>query len=557
MLSYPFYAVRYLLWLLGKLKRRFAKGPAAVLLTLEGDYPQVPIQPSHWLIGLFRPPGISLLQLGEQFRLIASDARVQTVILNIRPLAMPLAKIDVLRGYIQILQEAGKRVLAWSYHYELGSYYLASTADEIMLLPGGDIGPLGISQEYIYLADALERVGVQADYMQITPYKSAGDMFTRSEMSEQVREMGSWLADSTWDGFIQAVAIGRDIAEEQVRKILNDTPYTDLDAVEVGLIDAILHEEELPAALGNQTEPQKITPWKAALGQVHQNPPHKPGKYVALMGIEGIIVDGGNAQPPVEPPLPVPFGFEKRAGNLSVSQMTRQVLADKRAGALVVYVDSRGGSATASESISAALAQVAEQIPVLVAFGPVAASGGYYVATPAAQIFAQPNTITGSIGVIIGKFEFEGLLKNLSVNLDRINRGEAAGFYDPQKKWSEAQRAKVWNSLMRIYNLFLHRVAESRQMEANAVDEIGGGRVWTGRQALDHNLVDALGGLDQALAKARELAGLREDAAVRLYTPGKGNLPPIPDPAVGLRYAVDNFKLLSERAMLIMPWLKR
>ena len=479
MLAYPLYFFRYFFWFLGRLIHRFGRGPETVILTLSGDYPQIPMPPPNFVVAYFRPPQISLLQLGEQFRQVAADRRVNTVILHIRPLAMPFAKLDVLRGYIQELQGAGKRVIAWSYQYDLGSYYLACVTDAVILLPGGEIGPLGIARDYIYLADALEKIGVQADFVQITPYKSAGDMFTQRQMSDEVRQMGNWMAEAAWDEIVGAIASGRGMEESSVLDILNQTPCTDLEAKSLGLVDELMSEDDLPIYLGSEDDPANLTVWSSALRRMQRNPPRKPGKYVALMGIEGMIVDGKSQQPPMEPPIPVPFGFETRAGDLSVTQVARRVLADKRAAALVVYVDSRGGSATASESMSAALSKVAAKKPVVIVMGPVAASGGYYVATPGHWIMAQPNTITGSIGVLYGKFAVGGLLRKFFINRELISRGEAALFLDTEEPWSEAQRAKIWKSVNRLYTLFTERVADSRNLDTEAVDTIGGGKVWS------------------------------------------------------------------------------
>lgn len=559
MLAYPIYVLKSLFWNLGKLRRRFGKGPETLILTLSGDYPQIPPPPANFILAYFRPPKINILQLGEQFHRVAADPRVQTVILHLRLLEMPLAKLDILRAYIDELRNAGKRVVTWSYRYGLSEYYLACGTDEILLLPGGEIGPMGIAREYLFLAETFEQVGVQADFVQISPYKTAPDMFTRQEMSQQAREMSEWLAEATWDELVQAIGMGRNLEEEQVRRFLDETPCTDLQAQERGLVDALLSEDDLPVHLGSAEKPATLTPWNAAQGRLPRKPPRKPGKYVALMGIEGLIMDGSSAQPPIEPPLPIPLPFvlDQRAGDLSITQLARRVLQDRRAAALVVYIDSRGGSATASESMAAALAKVAAQKPLLVVMGPVAASGGYYVATPGQRIFAQPNTITGSIGVFAGKFAAGGLLEKLFLHRELVTRGEAALFYDPGQPWSEAQRARVWQSVQRSYSLFLDRVAASREMENASVDSLGGGRVWTGRQALANGLVDEIGGLDQALQKARQLAGLRADAPARLFFPEKEPVPPVADPAKAIRYALDGIRLLGGRAMCLLPWVER
>ena len=557
MISKFFYMIRYFFWWLGNQRRRLGKRPYHLILILEGDYAQLPQVLGNPILRRFRPPKISLLQLGEQFRQVATDPSVKTVTIHIRPLGMPLSKIDVLRGYLQELQTAGKKVIAWSYRYGLSEYYLASMADEIIMLNGGEVGPLGIFREYMFLADVLDKVGVEADFVQITPYKSAGDMFSRREMSPEVREMGEWLAEATWCHITAAIAEGRGMDEALVREKLDQTPCTDLDAQTLGLIDSLMSEDDLPVYLGSETEPIKLVSWEKALGKLQRKPPRRPGKYVALMGIEGMIVDGTSQKPPLEPPLPLPFGFETRAGDLSVTQVVRQILADQQAAALVVYVDSRGGSATASEAMSAALRKVAEQKPVLIVMGPVAASGGYYVATPGQKIFAQPNTITGSIGVIYGKLALGRLFEKIWINRELIHRGEAALFYDPETPWTDEQREKIWHSIHRIYDLFLDRVANSRNMEVEAIDAIGGGRVWTGTQALENGLVDELGGVDQALKHAKEIAGLHSNAGVRLYFPDKNPLPPIAEPSAAIKYVWSGFQLLAGRSLCIMPWVER
>jgi protease-4 len=170
---------------------------------------------------------------------------------------------------------------------------------------------------------------------------------------------------------------------------------------------------------------------------------------------------------------------------------------------------------------------------------------------------AQPNTITGSIGVLYGKFTIGEMLKKVFINRELISRGEAALFLDPEEPWSEEQRAKIWKSVNRIYALFTERVADSRSMDAESLDAIGGGRVWTGRQALANGLVDDLGGLDQALRKARDLAGLREDAAVRLYYPEKQSIPPMVEPTAAIHYALEGYKTLNSRTIVLSPWVKQ
>ena len=198
-LLYPIYVLKTVFWWLGNLIRKFWEPPEHILFTLEGDYPQIPQIGGNPLLRLFRPPRFSLMELGEQIRRVSEDPLVKGVVFLLRPLEMPLAKIDEIRNMFKRLQAAGKTVTTWSFTYDTPMYYLASAADSITLLPGGMLAPMGIYRQYFYLADALRMVGIKANFLQTSPYKSAGDMFLRSDMSEEVKEMSNWLADSTYE----------------------------------------------------------------------------------------------------------------------------------------------------------------------------------------------------------------------------------------------------------------------------------------------------------------------------------------------------------------------
>lgn len=557
MLAYFFYAVRTIFWWFGNQFRKIGKGPEVVSFILEGDYPEIPPVGGHPLLRRFRPPKTSLLELGRQMRTVAADPRVKGVILHLRPLTMPLAKIDVLRGLVHELQAAGKRVVTWSYTYDTRMYYLACATDEITLLPGGTLGPMGLYRQYTYLGEGLARVGMKGDFIQISPYKSAGDVFTRREMSVEVREMGNWLADATYEEIITAIGAGRKMDPDSARALIDQTPCTDLKALEIGAVDALVGEDGLLDRLGEQGKPVKWVTWESAQGRLFQQPLKVPGKYIALMSIEGLIMDGRSGSPPVEPPVPVPILMDNRAGDLSVVQTVRQIQADKRAAGVVVYVDSGGGSVTASESIRLALEKLAAQKPLIVVMGPTAASGGYWVSTPAKMILAQPNTMTGSIGVLAGKIANAGLLQKLTVHQEIISRGEHIGIYEPEAPFTAAEKEIVWDYIQRVYDLFLERVAGSRGMDPEAVDAIGRGRVWTGRQAINNGLVDELGGLNQAFERIRALTGVDERAATRIFTPGKQVIPPVADPAGVLKYAYEGLKMVSGRVMCIVPWVER
>jgi protease-4 len=556
MFGYLFFIIRSFFRAVGNSLRRMMRAPDFVILTLEGPYPQLKQPPRSLLHRAIRPPQLSLQELTEQFRTVARDSRVRGVILHLRPLQMPLARLDTLRDLIGELRQAGKRVVAWSYSYDDSSYYVATAADEVLLLPGGTFAPLGLVSGHTYLADALDWIGLKADVLQISPYKSAGDMLSRREMSDEVREMTNWLLDGTYHEIVRAIAGGRRLDEDGARALIDKTPCTDLEAKEIGAIDDIISEEELPAYLQPQGPPPRLLPWERAARRLPRGPLPRPGRYLALVSIEGMIVDGHSQRPPLDSPIPIPLTMDRRSGDLSVVPLVRRVMADQRAAAVVLYVDSRGGSGTASESMRAALARLAEKKPLVVVMGDVAASGGYWVSVPGRAIIAQPNTITGSIGVLLARIHNAGLLDKLLINREVIVRGDGASISDFDHALTEEERQKLWGYLERAYDLFLDRVAQSRNMAREAVDAVGAGRVWNGRQAVDRGLVDELGGLQQGLDKARQLGGLSERALVRNMVADEKPIAPLPDMAAALRYLVEGIRLLAASTPLCLyPFL--
>ncbi|MDX8410877.1 MAG: signal peptide peptidase SppA [Mariprofundaceae bacterium] len=536
------------------MRRRRRKAPDFVSFLVEGDYPELPqSRPPFWQ-RRFTPIKPSLHELREQFQRIGEDGRIKGVVLHIRKLSMPRARLQTLRDLIGQLQAEGKLVVVWATHYDAASYYVACAADEVLLQQGGMIAPLGSSADFMFLADALKRFGVEANFLRISPYKSAMDMLARADMSEEMREMANWLMDDAHAQLLAAIGEGRGLDKRQARLLVDRSPYSDIVAREKGAVDAMISEEDLPGHLAAGGSPIRIAAWEEAAKCLPKMSPPSPGPHVAMIRIEGNIVDGRSRQPPGRLPLPIPFVSSSRAGDLSVVQQARQALKDERIAAVVVYVNTGGGSATASEAMAAALAKVAEAKPLVVAMGSVAASGGYYVATPAKWIVAQPGAITGSIGVLWGKMVGGGLLDNLGIRSEVLSRGKHAAMYRTDRAFTKAERSMVQEQLARIYEVFAGRVMASRGLEQKAMDAIGLGRVWTGRQARAHGLVDELGGLEKAIAKARELAGLDEHAPVMEVKAGKRWLLPAETPANALMFAVGGLRMFNDgRALCLCP----
>lgn len=523
MIAWVVWAVRLAVWWLREGLRRMRRAPERVAFLLEAPPPELDApRPPLWQRFLGRPPP-SIQWLRGQLRAVAAEPRVRAVVLHVRPMELTAAQVDSLREAIGEARGAGARVTCWAPAYTASTYCVACAADEVLLQPGGMLAPLGLVREHVFLTDALDRAGVRVDLLQVSPYKTAGDPLTRRGLTPEAREMSGWLADAALADRVAAVAAGRGLDEAAAGALVDATPLTDEQAVAAGAVDAVVSEEDLPARLGGE-----VGSWGAARRRLPRPRPPRPGRVVALLRIEGMMVDGRSRRAPFRPPLAPPLLFEHQCGDLTVVEQARGLAADRRVAAVVLWVDSPGGSASASESMAAALAMLARRKPVVAVMGSVAASGGYYVSTPAARVFARSGTITGSIGVLAGKLVAGGLLDRLLLRREAIVRGQHAAMWSADAPFTESERRKMEEFIARSYGLFLERVAAGRRRPVAEIEPVAGGRVWTGRQALDHGLVDDLGGLPAGLAEARRLAGLPDEAPLREARRGRRDLAVLP-----------------------------
>lgn len=559
MILFPF---RYLRWLVSSALRSLGKPPDFVIFVLESDLPALPDPPRPFWQRFTSRPRLSVKELGEQFDTIGRDPRIRGVVLHLRPVGMPMATLQDLRELVARLRKSGKRVVAWSPFYTTATYYLASSCDEIMLMPFGGVQQLGFSRTGLFLAEGLARFGIAADFVQISPYKSAADIVTKSGMSKELREQVTWLLESNNKQLLSAIAESRQIDGKAAQKLVDGSPYDDTTATGKHIVDRLLSEEELPAYLARSGgRAATIGTWERARRKLATPAPTLGrGPYVALVRIEGTIVDGRSAGLPIKPPIDIPLIGGDRAGDLTVVQAVRQLANDKRAAAVVLYVNSRGGSATASEAMRRALDSVASRKPLVVAMGPVAGSGGYWVATPGKWIVARPGTLTGSIGVLSGKLVTSHMWSKLMFNRETVAFGKHATIDSDEKPYSDEERKIVQAQIERTYRVFLELVGKARGMSPDAVHPIAAGRVWTGQQALERKLVDEMGGLDAAVAKARSLAGLKLDAPVREPRAPKRTVPPPAPASPGVEgyigYLLEGVALLSRApALAVMEYL--
>ena len=434
-----------------------------VMIKVPTSFAPVPKERNFVQRQVLGEPPMSLMELVSALDRIGADPRPLGLIVYFRGLSASTADLQSIRDAILRLRDKGKRVLSYAPGYRTGEYYVASACDEILLPPGGMLETSGLFSQQVFLKDGLGAVGLQWDSVAISPYKGAADMLARSEPSPEGREQTNWLLDSVFDTIIDGIAATRKMKPEEVKYMIDGALHVADDALDKGYVDGVMNEEGLLDHLGVT----KITLWEEANGQVLLPERDFSKKYIGVIYAGGAIVDGESATPPSDMPIPIPFVGGERLGDITLNQQVRNLMRDPQCGALVLYIDSGGGSATASESMAAALGEFAKARPLVVYMGGVAASGGYYIATPAHWIVAQAGTITGSIGVLMGKLVNSEMLKKLRFNAFSYLRGDNSDLIAGDSAFTEAQREMIRRSVD-TYLRAIHRA--------------GGGEPWHKRR---------------------------------------------------------------------------
>ena len=550
------------------------KGLDCVVLPMRGPYPELaprrdPLPFPFSRLPLF-PQEVSLEDVRATVETIGADRRVQSVILRFDTLQAGPSTLYSLRHHLRDLRAQGKRVVAWLPGASTWDYYLASACDEIVLPQSGRLSALGLRAEAVFLKDTLSLVGLEPDLESIAEYKITPDTFRRSTMSEPHREMLDAILDSYFGEIVTAIAEGRGLTPARVRELIDAMPLTAAEAVEAGLADAVLYEDELAAHLSLTDtsasprentapplprSPAPLLPWREAARWLRKPVKWPARQTIGVVSLEGLIVPGRSRRVPL--PVPLPF-VEAQAGAGTVVQALRQAEADKRIAAVILHVETPGGSALASDLICREVRRLRERKPVVVLMGGQATSGGYYVSALANRIVARPTTLTGSIGIWGGKFVATDLYGKLGIGREAVQRGAMASLYSEMTPFSQEERVRVRRDLGEAYARFKALVAEGRGMTEEQVEEIARGRVWTGAQAREIGLVDELGGFETALAMAKELAGLepeREYAVVQVCPPRHELLPPGDG---GLKTLLDALRALARgRVWALAPWTIR
>ena len=479
-----------------------APRPMFVLLELSGAFPEHRTR-AAWPIR--QPP--TLDDIRRQLRIIGGNRQVAGVIITVHDLQAGLASIQSLRAALAAYRAGGRKVVAYLTQASTRQYYLASAADTIIMPESGMLDLVGMAVEVTFFKDALDRLGVAGEFEQIAEYKSAVEPYTRPTMSGPMREALNAVLDSVFDDVIGDIAAARRLDPGAVRALVNRAPLSAGDARAAGLVDTLLFEDELPRHLAVEGRRlPTILPWRLARKRLRQ--PFRwrmPGRAVAVIGVRGPILVGESRQ---RPPLPLPLLGGETTGHATVTRAIRSVERNPLFGAIVLSIDSPGGSAIASDLIWREVVRAGRRKPVVAFLGNVAASGGYYVAAGARKIISQPATLTGSIGVISGKFNVRGLAERAGLHREILTRGEAATITSPFTPFSPEERRRIRAQAEDVYDRFVNRVASGRGLSREDVLAVAKGRVWTGRQARGHRLVDALGDFFTAVDAAKELMGV-------------------------------------------------
>lgn len=446
----------------------------------------------------------------------AKDSRVTALVARLGGDPISFAHAQELRAAVREFAQSGKPTYAFAESFsETGDpsadYLLATGFNEIWMQPSGDLGALGIMIEQPYLHNLLDKLGVQPQLDQRREYKGGINIFTDTGMPEPQRQNLQKLTDSVVAQLAQGIAEGRKITPDDARRLIDTGPHSPDEAKSAKLIDQISYWTDLMDKL----DPEGKRAYDIAdyAGQLPSPGDH--AAEVALIVASGMIV-GGTSNPLV--------GEEVTAAD-EIGEAIHDAADDKDVAAIILRIDSPGGSYVASDTIWREIVRAKEKKPVVVSMSGVAASGGYFIAAPANAILADGATITGSVGVYAGKFVLSGLWDKLGINWSRVQSGANAGLWTSNAPFTPEQWQKFQQQLDRVYGDFIGKVAQGRKLDTAKVEAAAGGRIWTGQDAVNAGLVDRVGGLTDAVQMARNLAGLAKDREIALVPfPAERNL---------------------------------
>jgi len=455
-----------------------------------------------------QPDSYGTAALLHTFERIIDDDGVDMVVLRPEAGSLSLTQAREVRRRIRELQNRGGKAVCYLTEATATVYFACAAADEVWMNPAGGARLTGLASQALFFKDLLDKIGVSADIVRIGEYKSAPESFTRTGPSDPAAQALNRFLDSVYDRVAQDLATDRNLADmEAAKKLLEDGPYTATEALAAGLVDRLVTADMLSDDLSD------LAGGKLTMQDNYGEAPVKHRTYldapaVAVVHIDGDLIDGESVH--------VPFFDIKMTGAKTLTKVLRDLAEDPRIHAVVLRIDSPGGSAVASDLIWHEVMALRERKPVIASLGPVAASGAYYIASAADMIYAEPTTLTGSIGIFYGKADVSGLLDKVGIEVATFKRGEHADMESWTRPYTPEERRKLLGQIRQYYNMFLDRVVEGRGrgFDREIVDRRGRGRIWSGADAKYHLLVDELGGYLEAVNHARELGNVGKGTRV-------------------------------------------
>ncbi len=476
-------------------------------VVLNGSVLELP--PENPLTQIFGPGSLSLWELGKVLRYAAQDDRISGVYLEIHPLLLSWAQIEELRDSLHSFRTSGKPIHAFLALDMVRDpeLYLACAADSITLNPGATLLVNGLLAEITFYKGTMEKLGIKPEFIQFKEYKSA-ETFTRESMTPEIREMYESILGDLEERFVSVVAQERNLDEERMRGILEAGLTSAEQALEENLVDVLGYKSQVQQKLaGNGSDSQEYESLGARyyLAAVEDDYATRSEHKVALVGGLGTITAGNSDS------------FSRIMGGLTMSARLRRIREDDDIKGIILRVDSPGGSVVGSDMVWKEVMLLEEAgKPVVVTMSGVAGSGGYYISMAASHIISQPSTITGSIGVIFGKFDLEGLYEWLGITVDQVKTSPNADIFSALNPLTDEQRQRVESWMTTIYETFVQKAADGRSQTFQELEARARGRIYTGVQARDIGLVDELGGLPEAMDQMKQVLGLREDEEIEL-----------------------------------------
>src|SRR5688572_14825950 len=459
----------------------------------------------------FGGPDQSLTGLVMQFKKAKVDKRIKAILLDVNMSAVGWGKADEIRDAIADFRSSGKQVYAYIEFGLNKEYYIATACDKIIVPPPGELFINGLAADVMFFRGSLDKLGIYPDIYQIGKYKTAGNMFTQKEMTEEHKQFINELLDDLYGRYITTIAQARKKTPEEVRALIDNAPYNAEQAKNAGLIDEAMYRDQVETMLKKSLGQKESEPLVAVRSYDYRDVSPESlglnkGERIAVIYATGEIGSGSSQNSP---------SGDQSIGSDTVAKALNDAAVDKTIKAIVLRVDSPGGSGLASDIIWRAVETANEKKPVVVSMSDVAASGGYYISASARKIIAQPSTITGSIGVVAGKPVMRGFYDWLGISNEYVLRGKTSGMFRETEKFSDEERVKFEEWIKTTYYRdFVPKVAKGRGKDAQYIDSVAQGRVWTGGQAKDKGLVDEFGGLDKAIDVAKQLANIPADKGV-------------------------------------------